>query len=241
MRGFAISILVLAAFASPAAAGEAPLDFAFSYPPQVAAIPELRAWFDTEKTMLRSASLAEAVADQRDAAKEQRPFHAYTTDRTWKVVTDTPRFLSLSMEGYDYTGGAHGNTAFASLVWDKKAKARRTTMSFFTSAEVLRVALGKDFCRRLDAERDEKRSGGDTGGLPEFDKCIDATKQAVILGSSTRKAFDRIGILIPPYEAGPYSDGTYEVTMPVNAAIIAAVKPEWRSYFAARAGSRGTP
>ena len=44
---------------------------------------------------------------------------------------------------------------------------------------------------------------------------------------------DRIGILIGPYEAGPYAEGGYEVTLPVTPAILAVVKPEYRASFAA--------
>ena len=56
----------------------------------------------------------------------------------------------------------------------------------------------------------------------------------MILGSSNGKAFDRIGILVAPYEAGPYAEGDYEITLPVTDAVIAAVKPEYRPSFASR-------
>ena len=46
-------------------------------------------------------------------------------------------------------------------------------------------------------------------------------------------AFDRIGFLIGPYAAGPYAEGSYDVTLPVTPAVIAAVKPEFRTAFAA--------
>ncbi len=36
--------------------------------------------------------------------------------KEWKVVADLPRYLSLSADMYLYTGGAHGNSAFDSLV-----------------------------------------------------------------------------------------------------------------------------
>ena len=56
--------------------------------------------------------------------------------------------------------------------------------------------------------------------------------QTLILGSRNHKTFDRIGFLIAPYEAGPYAEGSYEVTLPVTPAVLAAVKPEWRGAFA---------
>ena len=65
-----------------------------------------------------------------------------------------------------------------------------------------------------------------------FDQCIDPTASTVILGSSNKQQFDRIGILIAPYEAGPYAEGDYEITLPVTKAVLAAVKPQYRSVFA---------
>jgi hypothetical protein len=55
----------------------------------------------------------------------------------------------------------------------------------------------------------------------------------VILGSKSHKGFDRIGFLIAPYNAGPYAEGSYEVTLPVTAAVVAAAKPEYRAAFVA--------
>lgn len=232
-RKWAVFLAVLLVAPAVAEAAAAPdLHFSYRYPPQVRVIPRLRAWFDREGERLRSASLAQAQDDRRAAAKNGAVFNPYESDRTWKVVTDTPRFLSLSLQLYDYTGGAHGNSAFDSLIWDKATSARRTTLSFFTSGPALRAALSPAFCRQLDAERRKKRGGEPGSSMPDFEQCIDPTQETVILGSSDRRRFNRIGILIAPYDAGPYAEGSYEVTLPVTPAILAAVRPEWRRYFA---------
>lgn len=57
-------------------------------------------------------------------------------------------------------------------------------------------------------------------------------ESTIILGSSNGQQFDRIGVLIAPYQAGPYSEGDYEVTLPVTRAVLAALKPQYRSVFA---------
>jgi hypothetical protein len=72
------------------------------------------------------------------------------------------------------------------------------------------------------------RNSGD-----EFDACLDPASVTVILGSANGQGFDRIGFLIDPYAAGPYAEGDYEVTLPVTGKVLAAVKPEFRSAFAA--------
>ena len=47
--------------------------------------------------------------------------------------------------------------------------------------------------------------------------------QAPIPHLTALKTFDRIGILIGPYVAGPYAEGSYEFTFPVDSAVIDAV------------------
>ena len=51
------------------------------------------------------------------------------------------------------------------------------------------------------------------------------------IGSSSGKAFDRVGFLIAPYLAGPYVEGSYEVTLPLTPGLLATVKPQYRASF----------
>ena len=217
-----ISLLLPAGLAMAAAP---PSKFTYSIPPKAAAYPSLSAWFASEETRLRSAAMAQAVAGQHDAADAGIAFNSYETSRVWEVVADLPRFLSLSEQLYDYTGGAHGNTSYAALVWDKPMKLRRQPLAFFSSPDALKDAVTTVFCQKLNARRD-------TAGQPEYSPCPDPSKEVLILGSTTGKRFDRIGFLLPPYEAGPYAQGSFDITLPVTPAILAAVRPEYRVYFA---------
>ena len=45
----------------------------------------------------------------------------------------------------------------------------------------------------------------------------------MLLGSSNRQQFNRIGFVADPYAAGPYAEGSYEVILPVTPALIQAV------------------
>ena len=56
---------------------------------------------------------------------------------------------------------------------------------------------------------------------------------AAVDGVTLGLAAGQIGVLIGPYEAGPYVEGGYEVTLPVTAEVLAVVKPEYRASFAA--------
>lgn len=209
-------------------------EFEYAWPAAAGAIPALRDEFDAEIAKEKS-ELAQTAREGRQAAKENGfEFHAYDYWKEWQVVTDLPGWLSLSANIHSYEGGAHPNSNFDSLIWDRQANRRRAAAELFASPAALSRAIRADFCREIDRQRKDKRGEEwEAGG--SFTECIDPVENgSIILGSSNRKAFDRIGILVPPYNAGPYVEGSYEVTLPVTPAILAAVKPEYRATFAVK-------
>jgi hypothetical protein len=122
-------------------------------------------------------------------------------------------------------------TTFDALLWDRHAEAARKPIDLFTSKEALSKAIRTSFCAALDKERVKKRGGPIDKSDEMFSECIDPVEQVVILGSTNRQTFDRIGLLVPPYNAGPYAEGSYEVTVPVTGAVMAALKPQYRASF----------
>jgi hypothetical protein len=210
-------------------------EFDYAYPAQVGAIPKLKAELDADLAKQNEALVSSAKEQQAESKKQGFPYNPLGNWVAWKVVTDLPGWLSLSADISDYSGGAHPNHGFDALVWDRKADRRRAPLDLFTSKEALSRAIRRDFCAALDKLRAEKRGEPvKAGSTDEFDQCIDPVASTVILGSSNRNSFDRIGILVGPYEAGPYVEGDYEVTLPVTDAVLAAVKPEYRSAFAVK-------
>ncbi len=206
--------------------------FVFAYPAEASAIPALKARFDKA---LRDARTS-LSGDARNAADEARragyPYRSYDFRKHWETVAQTPRFLSLSAETYTYTGGAHGMTVFDSLLWDKQTGDAREAMALFTSDAALDAAVREAFCAELDRQRETKRGAPVDRSAGDFDACIEpVANSTVILGSRGGKRFDRIGFLIPPYNAGPYVEGSYEVTLPVDDAVLRAVKPAFRDAF----------
>lgn len=240
LRSFAIlsAFVATAAVAAPPARAvkedNALYTFDYAYPAAAGAIPGLRASLDADLSKQLGTLKKDAREGQAEAKQNGFPYNKYGWSQTWQVVTDLPGWLSLSASYWTYTGGAHGNSWSGAMLWDRKANRARNPLDLFNSKAALAAAIRKPFCDALDKQRAEKRgepvnrASGD-----EFDKCIDPTGQTVILGSRGKKAFDRIGILVAPYSAGPYAEGSYEVTVPVTAAVLAAVKPAFRASFAA--------
>ncbi|GAA4773286.1 DUF3298 and DUF4163 domain-containing protein [Novosphingobium ginsenosidimutans] len=208
-------------------------EFDYSYPAEAAAIPALAAELDADLAKQRRELVAAAREGQVAAKENGFPFNPYSYSAGWSVVADLPGWLSLSAGASTYTGGAHPNHWSQALLWDKAAGQSRRATDLFTSRGALAAALRDPFCKALNRERAARRGEPiDPASEDMFDQCIDPTASTVILGSSNKQQFDRIGILIAPYEAGPYAEGDYEVTLPVTKAVLAAVKPQYRSVFA---------
>lgn len=207
--------------------------FEYSYPAEAGNVAELAALLDARLVRVR-AGLARDAAEGREAARDNGfPFNKYSTGIAWSVVADTPRFLSLSASITSYTGGAHGNAGFDALVWDREANAAVEPAAFFTSTAALEEAIGTRLCDLLNRERAARRGAeGIDGEL--FNDCVPLADTTILLGSTNRRVFNRIGVLMGPYVAGPYAEGSYEFTVPVDAAVLEAVKDDYRSAFAAR-------
>jgi hypothetical protein len=210
------------------------IDYDFSYPAAVGAIPALARQLEQEAAKARAETLAEAKAGQADAKADGFPFHPYGLSHEWKVVADLPGYLSLSDEVWTYTGGAHGNYGVAGYVWDKAAGRGFDSGELFQSPAALGSAMGDSICKALDAERTKRRgepvdhSDDFMGGCPTLG---DAT---ILVGSANGKTFDRITVYFGPYVAGPYAEGAYELDFPMTKAMLGAVKPAYKPVFSAK-------
>ena len=232
-----LALLLAAAGPAPGSGGvevrTADYVFTYRWPAAVEAVPALRSRLVKDQEAVRRA-FAEAAgqARQEAAADPGRPFPPHELSVEWKVAAALPAWLSLSQSLSVFEGGAHPNTGFDSLVWDRRAGVERPPLDLFTSPEALDAAIRAPFCDALDRERAARRGAPvDRASGDEFDACIRPSGQAVVLGSTDRKRFNRISILVAPYAAGPYVEGAYEVTLPVTAAVLEAVKPEFRAAF----------
>lgn len=207
-------------------------EFAYAYPAPAAAIPALKTSLDADLVNQRARLVADARQGRREAREGGFPYHPHSRSVTWQVVADLPAWLSLSALVDAYAGGAHPNHWFDQLLWDKSAGKRQNPLELFTSKLALSQAIRDDFCREIDRQREERRGEKVVRSSEDpFSDCLDPTDHAAILGSSNGLTFNRIGVVVPPYEAGPYVEGSYEVTLPVTAAVLAAVKPEFARSF----------
>lgn len=207
------------------------LEFSYAYPAHAAAVPKLVAKFDKDMEATRADALKMAKAD-RDAAKASGyPYRAHSLETEWTVAADTPRFLSLRAQMYVFTGGAHGMTAYEALLWDKARLRETSAKAIMTTQAAFAAAIKDRFCQALDEARAEKRGAPVVRGNDEFTQCIDPMKEVLALTSKDGKTIDGVTVIVGPYSAGPYAEGSYEIALPVDAAMLSAIKPEYREAF----------
>lgn len=209
------------------------LEYSFSYPAAVGAIPELARLIESQAQKAEAEQRALALAHSKQAEEDGFAFRPYGLSQEWEVVADLPSWLSLSNEVWIYTGGAHGMYGTEALVWNKQARRALEAMNLFTSPAALMAALRPRYCAALDEAR---RARGREMGIGEglFDNCPDIDELTVLLGSSNGRTFDRLTLYAGPYVAGSYAEGAYETDLTVDAAVLAAVKPRYRSAFSVR-------
>jgi hypothetical protein len=209
------------------------LEFSYAWPAEASAVAPIVDRLRGEMARAKADALKLAQDDSVSAKAGGYPFHAHSLETTWETHASTPRFLSLLGQSYVYTGGAHGMTGYQPLLWDRKAGQEVAFATMLTSPGALTQAAGARFCKALDAERAKKR------GAPvvpdeddDFTACPDMMKQTLVPEAKGGKALDTVKVVIGPYEAGPYAEGSYEIALPVDAAVLDVIKPEYRADFA---------
>ncbi len=208
------------------------LEFSYAYPAQAAAIPALVQKFEKDTESSRTGALAMAKEDSASAKRAGYPFRPHSLETKWEVAADTPRFLSLQSQTYVYTGGAHGMTGYDVVLWDKARKRETSVKALMTTPAAFAAAIGEHFCAELDKQRAEKRGEPVVRGDDDFTKCIDPMEQLLVPTSQNGKLIDTMTVVIGPYSAGPYAEGSYEVALPVDAAMRDAIKTEYQDAFA---------
>ena len=205
------------------------IEFAYSYPAEAAQIPELAKMLDDDRATKREALVAAAQRDKDAAEKEGFPYRKHSHLQTWKRVTSTPRFLSLSAEIGTYAGGAHGMQTFDTLIWDRNRRKRMKPVDLFESSAAFDAAIRDAFCAGI--KRAKAAKGIEEAPDSVFAECPPASAQTVWLGSSDGRYLDRLTVAIAPYEIGAYAEGSYKINVPMTGALVKVVRQEFARDF----------
>lgn len=207
------------------------LEFTYAWPAEAAAIPKLNARFRSEMTRAYRQALALARENEKMYRSEgRRDIHDYYS-KVWTSAGQSSRLLSLQAELGTFTGGAHPNTSYEALLWDRAGGKPVAVSQLFARSGDFAAISRPAYCKALDRER-LKRRQGEKLGLAEFDACPKFSQLAVVIADRDRNGrFDRIDFIASPYAAGPYAEGEYVVPLPVTGKLIRALRTEFRASF----------
>lgn len=209
----------------------ADLEFTYEYPAEAAAIPALDRRFRVEAAKEYQRHLKLGREDKKSYRKEQRGSVTDFYSKLWSSAGETPRLLSLRYQHATYTGGAHPNTDYGALLWDRKLNREIAVSGLFLRSSAFASVTRPAFCKALDKERQQRRQG-EKLDLAEFNACPKYTEVAISPVDKNKDGrFDTIAFVASPYTAGPYAEGKYEISLAVTSRLIGAIRPEYRSSF----------
>ena len=200
------------------------LSFRWSLAPEAALEPALVREMRAEALAERQKEIREADAAAAAAGKDDRKYQYEWAER-WQPEAETDLLLAFSTRQYTFTGGAHGNVMLRAVIWDRAANRRLPFAELFQDPKAATAALKPAFCKALDEERKSRRDG-QLGTA--FADCPDFTAYAIVPVADG--AIDGLKVLVPPYEAGPWAEGVYEIRL--DAALVRAfLHPRYASAF----------
>ena len=208
-----------------------------TYPKEAAAHPGLVA------ALTRYA--ADARQDLMHAVEglgNDKPSAPYELTLSYTTLANTPTLVAIAADGSLYTGGAHGSPLIARFVWLPQRNAMLDAKSLVPQAEgwqaisdFVREQLHTALSQRIDADDVPAENRADM--LKQAGEMIDAgtePKADAFAQFEPRLGPDgRIGALrfvFPPYQVGPYADGTQTVDVPAEV-LLPHVAPAYRSLF----------
>jgi len=184
------------------------------------------------------AELMQAVAGM-GGGKSTAP---YDLSLAFTPLVVTPQLVAIAAEGSSYTGGAHGNPLVARFVWLPQADRRLTVLDLVPDRAAwtdisgrVREQLHTALSQRVDADalpaaerEDVLRGAGrmiDAGTGPDP---ANFAQFEPVLAPDGRIAALRF--VFPPYQVGPYADGTQTVDVPADV-LLPKIAPAYRHLF----------
>ena len=202
---------------------------------------------------LASALQAYADASRKDLMQaveglgNDKPTAPYDLSLSFTELLDSPTLVAVAADGSSYTGGAHGAPLIARFVWLPQQQKMLTAADLIPGpqgwqvvSEFVREQLHTALSQRIDADEVPpadradmlKNAGGmiDAGTEP---KALSFAQFEPVVGADGR--LSALRFVFPPYQVGPYADGTQTVEVPA-AILLPHVAPAYRSLFEGAAG-----
>ena len=155
---------------------------------------------DAEAVYARILEAAKADAEFSES------FSGYSSESNVEILRADERVFSFSDEGYDYTGGAHGNGNMTGVSFDTRTGKRLGISDVVTDKNALSDYIIADLNERFEAD----------GYL--FEGWEDTVRNEPEINFAM--ADDCMKVYFAPYLIGPYALGTVTVDVPYDEASI---------------------
>ncbi|AXK72042.1 DUF3298 domain-containing protein [Lysobacter sp. TY2-98] len=209
-----------------------------SYPKDLSKYPGLAA--------LAQRYAAQARQQVLDAERQRPPGTAagpYELSLEFQLRHESPQLVVLAVDGSTFTGGAHSTPMIQRWVWLPAQNRQLTAAELFPQAQSWQ-RIATDVRTQLQTELQQRLDADEIAPHERAQLLKSAT--AMIEGGTEPKAddfavfepvFDDAGhisalrFVFPPYQVGPFSDGTHTVELPA-AQLVQDVAPAYRALFA---------
>ena len=203
----------------------------YSWSAEAAAIPQLVKRFTTDLKQAQAELVADTKEDRDERVRRGFEFLSYETQVSYDTAGQSDRLLSLERAVYSFTGGAHGSSGSGAVLWDRKLAREVSISDLLRSGTSWIGAIRQPFCTLLNREREERR-GEPVRPDDLFGECPKYEDVTVLLADEDKNGrFDHIRVIADQYVAGPYAEGPYEIGLPLTAAMIERLKPDYRPSF----------
>jgi hypothetical protein len=183
-------------------------------------IDPLLARFPDIVRALRTESLPEAQLGADDCTEHMPCYRSIRHERAFAGE----RLVSLFTEQSGYYGGAHGGSSASHLIWDRQAGRWIGFPDIFTSWGQARALIQQRFCTTLDEMREDEV------------ECAPVDELAIGLRAGTElpigTSASSLELRTSDYQLGSYAQGRETVFIPLDEAVLALVRPEYRADFA---------
>jgi len=214
------------AFSRPTPDAEVTLTF----PDTIRAFPELHNRLYIEGQSDLNAFVDQAVRDRKELSAAGSDAPPYFRSIKWTLPAQSEHLLSVYAERSEFTGGAHPNASYQTILWDKAAKqAIDAKLLFAPNADL--SAADSFLCHQIEAERSRRNQTPTTQAATGFTcpKLIDS--HLVLVPSLTAGKIGAVEALFAPYEVGPYAEGTFQIRVP-QAVLRGLISPAYATDFA---------
>ena len=148
---------------------------------------------------IRTDLYSAAVADYKNSIANNFPVHTYEAIQTFNITYNEDCLLSLYMEYYEYTGGAHGSTERTSQTWNMNNGRILPLSAFFRRnfnyTEHLKKIINKQIA--------EQTADGTGAYFDNYRELVDKTFNP----ESYYLTPEALAIYFQQYDIAPYSSG----------------------------------